>query len=446
MKNKETVSYPTRGQLDDLRRKADSLGYQTQINADINLLGQALSRSLAPSKTERVLWKELRVARKRQAQWRSANRSRFKESMFIPDGLGLEKLQMAAKLFVCLKERGASYGDYVFNFAFPEKTTEYPATIILPTNFPEKIWYLAQALEEMPLGLPMARVDVIRQPDNRVKIIEINPCWVDNIGALQAFYDIYGLGSFTKPIKIFSEQLANAKSRGPIGLAYCDQTTSCQRDEIYCLAAYLEATSRFTQVVVSPLRDLRLADSGCLVTKSNIVVSTLYFDGSFTMTNQSAGEQKAVEAIIQAQQQGLLLAPSQFRALDQKDSLEKLYRLAPDTFINTSTAPPQTSLPVVAKPISSESLNGVRILETKDEFSLLNDPSKYIFQPLTVSTTQGLVCVDNRARRITQPDALFEKICIWISSKQVLGVMATYGQTPLINDAGFNLPLRWKEV
>lgn len=431
----EKINYPTINELRGIKARASSLGYELPINANLYKLGQDLSRSLSPRLSgETKLWRILKDARRRQAQWRAQERQKFTGSLSNPDDLSPDILRRASKIFVDLKERQASYGDYVFNFAIPQGMSPL---IKIPRNLPNIIWKMAEYIEKpFPQGLPMARVDAIRQPDSSIKIIEINPCWVDNIGALQAFYETYQIPLSVLPVNILIQQIISRRPPNRnIALLYGAQADGCKRDEIYGLASYMESTGYFNQIDVSPITSrLQLKPYGII-----------YINGSFAMGQQYVVEEQIIEKLTQLQlQQQTLLLPAQFTALDSKISLVGMSQTRPDIFVKTTRQRDETTGPTIAKPLHSESLRGITTLPENPGLSL---PTDYVYQPIiTSATNQPLICIDNKAKTIFWPTPLYEKINIWIFGNKIAGVIATYDTTYMINDAGYNLPLPWQEI
>lgn len=418
-----------------------------QTPANINILGRQLYQNPEPPEQERKMWKILKEVRRRQAEWRAYKRRRIQEQMVNPDRLTPNLVRVASGIFVGLKERKCSYGGYVFNLAFPENPNNYPQPIQISPDLPETLWQLALQIETTwPLGIKMLRIDAIRQPDNSIRIIELNPCWVDNIATLQAFYETYRipLPSQRNPIEAIADLLSQTSN---LALIYCERTNGCKKDEIYGLADYLSATGKFEQIVVAPLREVRQDTDGAITIKG-VKTPIMYLNGTFLMIDELISQQEAIERIIDAQQRNLLtLAPAQFDQFNLKQSLINLSKQRPDLFVPTVSVEDVLSLngPIILKPTRAESLMGVKILEGPDLLDASLFEGSYAVQPLTPYTTKGIVCFDTKSKTIFKPDEVFEKINIWVIEDNIVGVLATYSTSPLISDSGFNLPLLWEE-
>jgi len=430
------TKYPTLKELGQINTRASELGYDMPVNANLYQLGQDLYSSPSPRLNgENILWKLLKESRKKQAQWRSEQRNKFIDSVNNPDELDSATRRRGAEIFVSLKERQASYGDAVFNFAYPLNSGESPPPIRLPKNLPNVIWKMAEYVEKpFPLGLPMARIDAIRQIDNSIKIIEINPCWVDNIGALQAFYETYYPGSCSSlPVDMLCQQIISRQPKNrDISLLYGAQADGCKRDEIYALANYMKSSGFFGNILVSPMRsDIDIGSFG-----------TVYINGSFQMSQQYAVEEQVVNQIkkLQAQKQ-LLLLPSQFVALDSKTSLIGMSQTRPNLFIPTTSDRRQINGPAIAKPLQSESLKGIVMLKDGQD---VESPEEFVYQPIvTASSDMTLITYNSKEKTLSRKVDLYEKINLWIVGSQVVGAMAAYDQNMMINDASYNLPLTW---
>lgn len=430
-----------------MNNRAGFLGLDTYVATNINLLGKRLSQNPSPSEKERKLWKLLKEVRRRQAEWRTNERNIIQEQMANPDRISRNALRKATNLYLGLKERKCSYGDYVFNLAFPERGENYPNPIQIRETLPETIWSLAKAVEiQWPSGLKMARVDAIRLPDNTLRIIELNPCWVDNIAALQAFYESYALPFPNKlsPSKLLAEEMLRGQPLSEyrnIALIYCDRTDGCKRDEIYGLFDYLRTTNSFQEIVVASLREISQKKE--MITVKGIPITTLYFNGTLLMNDESISQQLAIKKIKNAQQRGILfLAPAQFKELDCKSSLVKLSAERPDLFVKTVGTKDDAldlQFPVIAKPTRSESLSGIKIINNTRELDELAEG--FVFQPMIPSVRKGIICYDSKTKIISLPQFVYEKINLWIIENKIVGALATYSTRPLISDAGYNLPL-----
>lgn len=432
---KETkINYTSPSELKVLKTRAESLGLPSPTSANLGLLGKSLIESRSPRLDPiQKLFKQVKDTRRRQAMWRSQEKQEFINIFNNPEGLETYDL---SKIYTSLKERKAIYGGKVFNFATPQNPTESIPQIILPENLPNIIWKMAEYTDKpFPKGLPMARIDAIRQSDNTIKIIEINPCWVDNIGALQAFYETYQTPIPEQPINVLSEQiiLRRPKNRN-IALLYCSQAAGCASQEIYGLAEYLEATGQFNQVVVSRIdQNFDLAPYG-----------TVYINGSFSMSEPySNGEIVAKKIIKLQEEQNTLLVPTQFKIFDSKESLIGMSQANQNLFFNTTKNRQEIKGQAIAKPYLSESLKGIVILNDNQNVTGSDD---YVYQPVvTCSPKIPLICVDSQSKTISKPEKLYEKINIWVIGNKIAGAMATYDTTPMINDAGYNLPLSWQK-
>lgn len=436
MTNNNEIKYPTVRELEQISTRASELGYGVPINANLYQLGRDLYDSPSPRLNgENKLWKQLRESRRKQAKWRSLERNKFVNAVNNPEILDNSTLRKGAEIFVSLKERQASYGDAVFNFAFPLSCNESPPPICLPKNLPNIIWKMAEYVEKpFPQGLPMARVDAIRQADNSVKIIEINPCWVDNIGALQAFYETYyPLSAINLPVDMLCQQIISRQPRNrDIALLYGAQADGCKRDEIYALANYMRSTGFFSKILVSPMTP----------TLDINPFGIVYINGSFQMSQQYSSEERVVSQIkkLQSEKQ-LLLLPSQFVALDSKTSLIGMSQTRPDLFIPTTSDRQEIEGPAIAKPLMSESLKGIVVLDKGED---LDSPAEFVYQPIVTATSDvALVTYNSKEKTLSRATYLYEKINLWIVGNQVVGVMAAYDQSLMINDASYNLPLTW---
>ncbi|MFA5895210.1 MAG: hypothetical protein WC851_05540 [Candidatus Shapirobacteria bacterium] len=434
MINNNETKYPTVREIEQISSRASELGYPMPVNANLYQLGQELYRSPSPRLNgENKLWKLLKESRRKQAQWRSVERNKYTGTVKNPDRLDKSTLRTAADIFVSLKERQASYGDAVFNFAFPLSNSESPPPICLPKNLPNVIWKMAEYMEKpFPQGLPMARIDAIRQSDNTIKIIEINPCWVDNLGALQAFYETY-YSAGPQPVDMLCQQIVARQPRNrDIALLYTAQADGCKRDEIYALANYMRSGGYFSNILVSPMNStLDIGNFG-----------TVYINGSFQMSQQYSSEQRVVEQIKKLQvDKQLLLLPSQFTALDSKTSLIGMSQTRPDLFIPTTSDRREIEGPAIAKPLQSESLKGIVVLDASQG---VDSPEEFVYQPIVTATTDmALATYNSKEKTLSSTSNLYEKINIWVVGNQVVGVMAAYDQEMMINDASYNLPLIW---
>lgn len=432
------ITYCSKGELENIRARSISLGFPTPTNANLFQLGRSLWESASPRlATETKLWRQLKETRRRQAQWRNQERQKFTSNVQNPNGLDSTAIRYASRIYVDLKERKASYGDYVFNFAFPLDSSIPPPPVKLPRNLPNVIWKMAEYIEKpFPSGLPMARIDALRQSDNSIKIIEINPCWVDNLGTLQAFYETYQTTTQISPIDILCQQITSRRPLNRnIALLYGAQADGCKKDEIFGLAEYLKSSGEFNQVIVSTLN-------------SNFDFNpygTIYINGSFAMGQLYITETLAVEKIRKlSETKSTLLLPAQFTALDSKISLVGMSQTRPDLFLKTSLNRQDIDGPTIAKPLQSESLKGIITLPLGETPIL---PESYIYQPLVSNLTNtSLVCVNTKTKTIAQLPSLYEKINIWIIGNQITGVIATYDTSYMINDASYNLPLSWENI
>jgi hypothetical protein len=430
-----TIKYITPNEIGALKTRAESLGLPSPTGANLNLLGQALIESRSPRLDPlQKLFKQVKDTRKRQAIWRSQEKQEFVNTFNNSEKLNTYNV---SKIYTSLKERKAIYGGKVFNFATPQNPTDSIPQIKLPENLPNIIWKMAEYTDKpFPPGLPMARIDAIRQSDNTIKIIEINPCWVDNIGALQAFYETYKTPISEKPVDILVKQiiLRRPKNRN-IALLYCSQAAGCAVQEIYSLADYLESTGQFNKINVSRMdQNFDLSS-----------YATIYINGSFSMNEPYSNGEIVEKEIIKLQsEQKTLLVPTQFKAFDSKESLIGMSQTAPNLFLKTTKNRQEIEGQAIAKPYLSESLKGIVMLDKKQN---INTSEEYIYQPIiTYSPEIPLICVDSQNKTISKPEKLYEKINIWVIGNKIAGAMATYNTTPMINDAGYNLPISWQEI
>lgn len=430
------INYPSPNEIGVLKTRAESLGLSSPTGANLNLLGKTLIESRSPRLNPlQILYKQVRETRKRQAQWRSQERKIFLNQFSNPDKVDTYRV---SKIYISLKERKAVYGGKVFNIASPENPYESIDPVKLPENLPNIIWKMAEYTDKpFPSGLPMARIDAIRQPDNSVKIIEINPCWVDNIGALQAFYETYQSPIIDQPVDILTRQiiLRRPKNRN-MALLYCSQAAGCASQEIYGLAEYLESTGQFNNVNVSRM------DQNFDLTPYGII----YINGSFSMNQEpySNGEIVTKDIIRLQSEQKVLLLPSQFKVFDSKESLIGMSQTNPNLFCKTTNNRREITGKAIAKPYLSESLKGITTLNENQD---INSPNNFVYQPIiTFSPKIPLICVDAKSKTIFKPPKLYEKINIWVIGNDIAGIIATYNTTPIINDAGYNLPLTWQKI
>ncbi len=291
----------------------------------------------------------------------------------------------------------------------------------------------------------MARIDAIRQKDNSIRIIEINPCWIDNIGALQSFNEVYNIQNSSNektPTKLITENLSKLNTKNKkIALLYCRSSNGCKKDEMFGFANYLSSTSFFDNIQISSIRDVALNENNSLTVKG-VDVSMVYLNGSFSMANEE--EISSINKIKIAQKNGLILSPIQLDSFDQKDTLIDISQKRPDLFVKTTNSPPK-NVEFIVKPIRSESLKGVQIFK-ENNFPDLENFKNYVFQPTTYSETKDIVCINTKTKIITCPEKLFEKLNIWIIGNEIAGILATYSTNPMINDSGYNLPIKWESL
>jgi len=160
--------------------------YETPWNTEFipDSLNERESKGYSRNKSTGQLLKLLGQVLEGQSVYRDYKTQDSIDSFMKEDQVNIADRNRALTMWQLLKEAGAIYGTRVFNFAFqPFDSREIPPVVIFPENFTSRLWKAIKSIGIDVSGVGnMIRVDAIRTQDG-FRIIELNPCWVDNLGA-----------------------------------------------------------------------------------------------------------------------------------------------------------------------------------------------------------------------------------------------------------------------
>jgi len=373
-----------------------------------------------------------------------------------------------------LTEVGAVFGDLPFNFSLtrdrltPEQLLNMTTgslnafralQTIASSNSPSATTSLSpveNGFDQLKLVPNAARIDLIQTPSGP-KIIEINAQWVDAIAAVAGFASVFGSPfSATKTIRAFNSAY---DPYSKLALIDIRQTTGTRQLgatlELQSLASSITGSGRIDYAEVIDPQKTRLD----YLDKFNaffVNCDPRYFNFDFPDWLQLIMEKTASNPNA--------MFPSWRPSVDKKTVLTQLFDPTPalqdrltqkgvDLALLRQTITPTFTLDRYGRPTPEESvvikgdgysLNAVALPQSPsfDDFVsyALSEPTAYVVQPFLQDLRQNVWVYDTYSQIPILFTQAYCKYNLWIINDQVVGLLATFDQTPAISDRGYSTP------
>lgn len=359
-----------------------------------------------------------------------------------------------------LKEEGAVFGNRVFNFALdrlvitPEEDRQIISASVNSMNSVDtlsgvnistnvQLNAVEAEFESLKLTPNAARIDIVLTPDGP-KVIEINSQWVDAIGALSGFISVYD--SPTKGLQVLEDFSKNFPAGTKLAILNLKQTSGSRSDgaeeELNLLSKRLVKTKKNRIInceVIDPnkIRLNYLDRFNCFY----INCDPKYFSGDVP---------DWVEYVLRRVDSNKnAIFPRWRPTMDKKNILSLMCNDPKNSVISTLPLSDfdQSRLftdNIVVKG-DGYSLNSVAVSgqpNFQDFVGYANqEPQNYVVQPFVESIRRDVWVFDSSSNRVKLIKDAYTKINVWIVNRQILGMLATFSDSPLISDKGYNVPL-----